>query len=265
MPYTRCIATKTILLAAVLIAASGFAFGQDQPSSGSDQFVFVGAGDIANCDLLGGARATAGLLDGIAGTVFTLGDHAYAKGDRRRVQPLLRANLGAPQGSHSPDARQPRLPDRPRPSLLRVFRRRRWIGPTGLLQLRAGRLAHHLVEQLVAAKSARTDEMAARGPRCARSRLRTRLLACPRFQLGSPHSGSDHAPHLVNPVQGRRGCCAQRARSHLRTVRASRRQGETRCRARHPAVHRRHRGRWCVQAWQDRPNSEVHSNTGTAC
>ena len=80
MAYTTRIETKTILLAAVLIAASGLAFGQDQPSSGSDQFVFVGAGDIANCDLLGGARATAGLLDAIAGTVFTLGDHAYAKG-----------------------------------------------------------------------------------------------------------------------------------------------------------------------------------------
>jgi Calcineurin-like phosphoesterase len=72
--------TRTTLLAVVLITASGFAFGQDQASSGSDGVVFVGAGDIAKCDLLGGARATAALLDGIAGTVFTLGDHAYAKG-----------------------------------------------------------------------------------------------------------------------------------------------------------------------------------------
>ena len=63
-----------------LIAASGFAAGQNQPSPGSDSFVFVGAGDIANCDLLDGARATAALLDGIAGTVFTLGDHAYQQG-----------------------------------------------------------------------------------------------------------------------------------------------------------------------------------------
>ena len=64
-----------------LITASGFAAGQNQPSSsGSDQFVFVGAGDIANCNLIGGAHATAALLDGIAGTVFTLGDHAYEQG-----------------------------------------------------------------------------------------------------------------------------------------------------------------------------------------
>jgi 3',5'-cyclic AMP phosphodiesterase CpdA len=72
--------TRTTLLAVVLITVSGFASGRDQPSSGSDGFVFVGAGDIANCDLLGGARATAALLDGIEGTVFTLGDHAYSKG-----------------------------------------------------------------------------------------------------------------------------------------------------------------------------------------
>jgi hypothetical protein len=40
----------------------------------------VGAGDIANCEMLGGARATANLLDTIGGTVFTLGDHAYPRG-----------------------------------------------------------------------------------------------------------------------------------------------------------------------------------------
>ena len=71
---------RTTLLAVVLITVSGLAAGQNQPSSGSDDFVFVGAGDIANCDLIGGAQATATLLDGIAGTVFTLGDHAYQEG-----------------------------------------------------------------------------------------------------------------------------------------------------------------------------------------
>jgi len=40
--------------------------------------VLVGAGDIATCD--GNADATARLLDGIPGTVFTLGDHAYPNG-----------------------------------------------------------------------------------------------------------------------------------------------------------------------------------------
>jgi acid phosphatase type 7 len=39
---------------------------------------FVGAGDIAICG--GNAEATARLLDGIGGTVFTLGDNAYPSG-----------------------------------------------------------------------------------------------------------------------------------------------------------------------------------------
>jgi hypothetical protein len=48
-----------------------------------DGVVFVGAGDIANCELLGGARATAALLDTIPGTIFTLGDHAYPNGSAK--------------------------------------------------------------------------------------------------------------------------------------------------------------------------------------
>ena len=41
--------------------------------------VLVGAGDIASCDS-SGDEATADLLDGIAGTVFTAGDNAYDRG-----------------------------------------------------------------------------------------------------------------------------------------------------------------------------------------
>jgi hypothetical protein len=42
--------------------------------------VLVGAGDIASCDDLKGAEATAKLLDGIPGTVFAVGDLAYPDG-----------------------------------------------------------------------------------------------------------------------------------------------------------------------------------------
>src|SRR5437867_4295207 len=44
--------------------------------------VLVGAGDIAQCDNGGGqpSEATARLLDGIDGTVFTAGDNAYYTG-----------------------------------------------------------------------------------------------------------------------------------------------------------------------------------------
>ena len=45
---------------------------------------FVGAGDIAICG--GNAEATARQLDGIGGTVFTLGDNAYPTGNRTDFQ-----------------------------------------------------------------------------------------------------------------------------------------------------------------------------------
>lgn len=42
--------------------------------------VFVGAGDIASCDDLAGAYATAKLIEKIPGTVFAVGDLAYPNG-----------------------------------------------------------------------------------------------------------------------------------------------------------------------------------------
>ena len=49
------------------------------PTSSSDP-VLVGAGDIASCDDLAGAEATARLIDKIPGTVFAVGDLAYPDG-----------------------------------------------------------------------------------------------------------------------------------------------------------------------------------------
>ncbi len=49
------------------------------PSIASDP-VFVGAGDIASCDDLAGAEATAKLIEKIPGTVFAVGDLAYPDG-----------------------------------------------------------------------------------------------------------------------------------------------------------------------------------------
>ncbi len=53
------------------------------PTSGTPQ-IFVGAGDISMCD--SNAESTARLLDGIGGTVFTLGDHAYFHGTREEFR-----------------------------------------------------------------------------------------------------------------------------------------------------------------------------------
>ncbi len=88
--------TTTILLALtlVLVAAPGVTGGSNQPPAASEDVVFVGAGDIANCDLLSGARATAALLDGIEGTIFTLGDHAYAQGTKAEFRECYEPTWG---------------------------------------------------------------------------------------------------------------------------------------------------------------------------
>ncbi len=52
--------------------------GSEPPPPPGDP-VFVGAGDIADCGSLGD-EATAALLDGIGGTVFTTGDNVYPNG-----------------------------------------------------------------------------------------------------------------------------------------------------------------------------------------
>ena len=70
----------------------------DQPAAtttASDEgVVFVGAGDIANCDVIGGARSTASLLDNIPGTIFTLGDHAYPNGTMKDLKTCYEPTWG---------------------------------------------------------------------------------------------------------------------------------------------------------------------------
>lgn len=73
-----------LALSVAAIVGPGTASAQPQatapPPGSADSVVFVGAGDIAKCDSLGGAVGTARLLDRIPGTVFTVGDHAYDRG-----------------------------------------------------------------------------------------------------------------------------------------------------------------------------------------
>ena len=59
---------------------------------GSDP-LFVGAGDIATC-ANSNDEATARLLDGIAGTVFTLGDNAYESGTATEFATCYAPNWG---------------------------------------------------------------------------------------------------------------------------------------------------------------------------
>jgi acid phosphatase type 7 len=59
--------------------ASGITVNPAPPPPPPGSPVVVGAGDIASCDETGD-EATAVLLDGISGTVYTLGDNAYPNG-----------------------------------------------------------------------------------------------------------------------------------------------------------------------------------------
>lgn len=60
-------------------AAPTTSTGPTAPTTGAPAAVLVGAGDIASCRS-SGDEATATLLEGIAGTVFTLGDNVYDNG-----------------------------------------------------------------------------------------------------------------------------------------------------------------------------------------
>jgi hypothetical protein len=65
------------------------------PASPNGQtFILVGAGDIAGCKDLQGARATAKLIEKIPGTVFAAGDLAYEKGSATEFQSCYGATWG---------------------------------------------------------------------------------------------------------------------------------------------------------------------------
>ena len=67
----------------VAARASAQTPAQASASGSPESVTFVGAGDIAKCDIIGGAAGTARLLDTIPGTVFTVGDNAYPNGSAK--------------------------------------------------------------------------------------------------------------------------------------------------------------------------------------
>lgn len=71
---------SSILLFVVAVLGGRSEAKDKQKSSTKDDPVFVGAGDIASCDDLSGAYATAKLIEQIPGTVFAVGDLAYPNG-----------------------------------------------------------------------------------------------------------------------------------------------------------------------------------------
>jgi Ca2+-binding RTX toxin-like protein len=81
----------------MLLWSGSLAFGQE-----SDP-VLVGAGDIASCNSAGD-EATAALLDGIGGTVFTLGDNVYEKGTASEFANCYEPSWGRHKGRTYPAA-----------------------------------------------------------------------------------------------------------------------------------------------------------------
>lgn len=89
---------RIVGLAAMIAYSTGVAMGQSTPPSAQkpppnapqsqqDQtFTLVGAGDIAGCKSIEGAKATAKLIEKIPGTVFAAGDLAYEHGNAEEFQ-----------------------------------------------------------------------------------------------------------------------------------------------------------------------------------
>ena len=73
------LAAPCALLAVILAPILAFDADDASPARAAGDPVLVGAGDIADCGGRGD-EATARVLDGIGGTVFTLGDNAYENG-----------------------------------------------------------------------------------------------------------------------------------------------------------------------------------------
>ena len=71
-----------------------------QPPVTSGPQVFVGAGDIAMCDR--NSQDTANLLDGIGGTVFSLGDNAYFLGNMQNFRECYEPTWGRHKGRTRP-------------------------------------------------------------------------------------------------------------------------------------------------------------------
>jgi len=86
---------KSLFLFAALFVvaalADGLRYGKDLASGDP---VLAGAGDIADCDDLSGAEATAKLLEKIPGTVFTVGDNAYPSGTAQQFRDCYGPNWG---------------------------------------------------------------------------------------------------------------------------------------------------------------------------
>src|ERR1700723_3357519 len=104
------------LFCAVVLSTVAAQSTRAQKNSDAD-VVLVGAGDIADCADLSGAEATAKLLDGIPGTVFTTGDNAYEGGTAEQFAKCYDPTWGRKRGGRAPpSATTSSIPEAPLPT-----------------------------------------------------------------------------------------------------------------------------------------------------
>ena len=84
----RPFAGISLLFAIAILTASPNERSQSTTSTGAkgETAVLVGAGDVADCQDLSGAEATAKLLEQIPGTVMVPGDLAYPDGSKENFE-----------------------------------------------------------------------------------------------------------------------------------------------------------------------------------
>ena len=233
--------------------------GTASASIAAEPVTFVGAGDIASCSA-SEDEATAKLLDGIAGTVFTLGDNAYSDGSASQYAELLRPDVGPSQGADPAVAGQPRVPHVRRGGLLRLLRRgRRRAAGRATTASTSG--AWHIVSLNSNCSASSCVPARRRSSGCGPIWRRTRSAA--RSRTGTTRASAParstattrRAAGLAGAVRLRRRRRAQRATST--TTSASRRRPppapRDRC-ARHPRVRRRDRRRGTLRRQQ--PNRQ---------
>lgn len=98
------IPSLTVSLVVLLFVIFLEILGPGQSASAADTTaVLVGAGDIASCDSVGD-EATAKLLDGIPGTVFTTGDNVYASGTTKEFNQCYDPSWGRHKSRTRPSA-----------------------------------------------------------------------------------------------------------------------------------------------------------------
>ena len=165
-----------------------------RPTAAARGVTFVGAGDIAPSG--NGDDATATLLDGIPGTVFTLGDNVYPNG-RRRLQQLRRPTWGRHKSRTLPVAGNHEYNTANAAGYYATSARRRAIRQ-GLLLERPRHLARHRAERELHDRLVRrrigAGAVAARGPRGEHRALHRRDVGTSRASRPGRHGNSTRRP-----------------------------------------------------------------------